>query len=188
MASPIAHALTGLTIGRLSAPAGAGRRWSWYLFCAVAAIGPDWDLIGGLAFGQVNLFHRGGSHSITAALVFGVIAALALRSLGGDFRRLFVACTALYGSHLVIDFFCGMPGGAIGQPLLWPFSTVDFAAPQPLLPGILHGGPDDSLRDSVALLFTWHNVKALGVEAAVFTPPTMLVWCLTRQGVRDSLA
>ena len=181
MASPVAHSLAGITIGRLWRPAGVRRPWQWYLFCAFAANGPDLDFLTGLLIGQVNLLHRGGSHSLFAALGFGALAAFVLGRFWGDRLRLLVVATLLYASHLAIDSVCGLADKATGQPLLWPLSTEYYIAPKTLLPGILHGGPKDSFGAAMTLLFSWHNVRAVIIELAVFGPPAAVVWFLTRR-------
>ena len=134
----------------------------------------------------MNLLHRGGSHSIAAAVAFGALAAVFLGRFWGDRWRLFLVATVLYASHLAIDFVCGLPGKAIGQPLLWPFTDTYYLAPRPLLPGILHGGPEDSFVEAMTLVFSWHNVRAVMIELAVFGPPAAIVWFLTRGRRRGS--
>jgi hypothetical protein len=176
VSSPIAHSLVGLALGRTIGPRGVRQNPGWYLYAALAANVADFDFLAGAALGDVNLLHRGASHSLLAACAFGAVSTLLARPLGKSMRDMFVAGTILYASHLLIDLFCGLPGMSAGMPLTWPISDHMFRSPwQPLL-GIWHGGPHDDPRQVLDLLFSRANLTAILRELAIFLPIAAWAW------------
>jgi inner membrane protein len=104
--------------------------WFW-LLTALCAIIPDAD-VAGLAFGIKfgSLFgHRGFTHSIMFALIFGgVIAFFADRFLqtGISFIKLFVYFSLATFSHPLLDM---LTNGGSGVALLAPFSNERYFFP-----------------------------------------------------------
>jgi len=104
--------------------------WFW-LLTALCAIIPDADVVG-LAFGIEfdSLFgHRGFTHSILFALIFGaVIAFVADRFLqtGVSFLKLAVFFSLATFSHPLLDM---LTDGGSGVALLAPFSNERFFFP-----------------------------------------------------------
>ena len=94
----------------------------------VASMMPDLDVVAfklGIAYGDA-FGHRGASHSLTFALLLGLIAWSLAPSLRATRLAacLFVALSTL--SHAVLDMFTD---GGLGVALLWPFSAERFFAP-----------------------------------------------------------
>lgn len=94
----------------------------------IASVVPDLDVIGfkfhvayGDAFG-----HRGATHSLTFAVLLGLLAMLFASRLqsGRAMAFLFVCLSA--ASHGILDTFTN---GGLGVALLWPWSTERFFAP-----------------------------------------------------------
>lgn len=173
MASPIGHGLVGLAAARL-ARGGAGRVpvW-WYALAVLLANLPDFDFLPGILLHDAGRFHRGASHSLAAAAVVGVIAALLARRLGARAWRFGAGCAALYASHLVVDFFSEDPVAPVGQPLFWPLPQRVISPWTPFL-GVSHDGT--GLADFVASVVTGANAVVIGREVILLAPIVALVW------------
>lgn len=181
MATPFAHSLIGLTFGRMSRPVSNFWSWKWYLFSILAANAADFlDFILGFPFEDINLFHRGITHTIIASFIFGIIVALVARSFYAKWVGTGIASMGLYASHLLLDFFCEDGRPPYGIPLFWPFSSKSFISPYPIFKGIKHGNPGDSLATSFGQFISWENVWALGREALILLPILLFVWYLFR--------
>jgi len=166
MALPIVHATAGYLVQRLD------RRptlWSgWTRALAFAAIGnlPDVDFLVGFALGRPGEFHRGVSHTIVAAIAFGIVAATVLRWCRLD--RWWAAarlCTAAYGSHLLIDFFTIDQRPPFGAQFFWPVSDAYFISPWKLFHEILIDGR--SRAGFVHSVVAWPTVMVLAREALI---------------------
>jgi inner membrane protein len=155
------------------------RSWRWYLFAAVAAVAPDFDLLPGLLVGDANRFHQGVSHSLGAAVVFGAVSILAARWLGAKPFRVAVISTVLYSSHLLLDFFVDDKRPPFGIPLLWPASDGYWMSPLPVFGGIKHGIPGDSVFIFLTNVFSWYNIRVMAIETLVFVPMLVCSWYLT---------
>lgn len=95
---------------------------------AIASILPDLDVLS-FRFGIPYLHdfgHRGASHSLTFALLIGVIGALAAGKLRAKRRMafwlLFISCA----SHPLLDM---LTDGGHGVALFWPFSSQRYFFP-----------------------------------------------------------
>ena len=112
----------GLGLGRRIIPrrlAGAG---------VLASILPDLDVIAfklGIPYAHV-LGHRGLSHSLFAAAVAGLLAALACRWCKTGRLTAFLFIAAAMASHGLLDMFTD---GGKGVALLWPWSGERLFAP-----------------------------------------------------------
>ena len=183
MASPVGHSLIGLAIGKVHESVGRGPTWRWYLYCAVVANVPDLDFLPGLLTGDINRYHQWVSHSVMAAAAFGLLPAVAARSLPRlslEPARLGVASAALYASHLALDFFSTDVRAPFGQPLLWPFSAGHFISPWTPFGGVTHGVPGEPIEAVLKSLFSWHNVAVISIEMLVIAPLTGLAWYALR--------
>lgn len=104
--------------------------WFWFL-TALCAIIPDAD-VAGLAFGIKfgSLFgHRGFTHSIMFALIFGAIVAFftdKLLQTGISLIKLFVYFSLATFSHPSLDM---LTNGGSGVALLAPFSNERYFFP-----------------------------------------------------------
>lgn len=182
MASPIGHSIIGLAMAE------AGDRRSnrrWYLLAVVAVNFADLDFLPGLLVGDINRFHRSITHSLLAALIFGLTVALIARLLMAPAVRAGLLAAGLYVSHLLLDFLSGNPSEASGQPLLWPFLNSDVMSPWSPLAGVFHGGPGDGLWQFLETLLSWHNFEVMLVEALVFAPFLLVARGLRRVASTD---
>lgn len=119
MPLPLGHTAIGLAIGETAQETDGHRsRLGAFLTAAILANLPDVDvLLGLLAQGNANLFHRGPTHSLLFALLAGGLAANLWR-LGRPMPRLrFYLCFSLVFSHVLAD----MALTASPVSLLWPF-------------------------------------------------------------------
>ena len=138
MPSPIAHAVSGYAIAQLfSLKAVHAQKilhrisgFSLTIYSVGMAIAADLDFIPQFITGVK--YHHGPTHSIVFAI------AVALGTCG--FRKvwpchwprsIFRLTLALYGSHLLLDFFTD---GGDGIQIFWPFNLNYWRSPVPLFP------------------------------------------------------
>lgn len=135
------------------------------------SLAPDLDVIA-FRFGipySAPFGHRGGAHSICAALVLATIVALATRLTpdqvnGGQTRmRLWLLCAIVAVSHSLLDT---LTDGGLGIALLWPLSNRRYFAPWTPIPVAPIG----------ARMLTGGGVRVVMMEALQFAP--LLVWSL----------
>jgi membrane-bound metal-dependent hydrolase YbcI (DUF457 family) len=97
---------------------------------------PDLDLLPGLAIGSPQLFHRGVTHTLVAAVVVGLLGWLGARRRGaapGMVGRLAGLAALAWTSHVFVDFVTANAEAPHGVPLFWPFVGGYWIAPRPLL-------------------------------------------------------
>lgn len=186
MATPVGHSLIGLALGRMSRSHTILKSWQWYLFSVLAANGPDFDFIASLMTGDINRFHQGPSHSLLAAVLFGVAMALILRPYGKSSFLIGMASSGLYASHLLLDFFCEDRRAPFGIPLFWPLSKEHFMSPWPILKGVRHGVPGEGFIAFLSHIFSFHNILVIGLESALLLPGLFLAWYLFRRRSEES--
>jgi membrane-bound metal-dependent hydrolase YbcI (DUF457 family) len=131
MASVVGHALGALAVWEV------GRRRNQlpvlpagYLIPLALAVLPDVDVL------IPALPHRGASHSLLVATLFGLLAAGALvvgtrRSVDAFFKILPFTLGCAF-SHLVLDYLMGRSGPAL--PLLWPWGQGGWVSPVQAIP------------------------------------------------------
>lgn len=91
----------------------------------LASVLPDLDLIGlrmGVPYGDA-FGHRGASHSVFAAVAFGIIAAIFSKQLHSTKLIAFVIVTVAGASHAVLDM---LTNGGGGVALLWPLTEQRY--------------------------------------------------------------
>jgi membrane-bound metal-dependent hydrolase YbcI (DUF457 family) len=177
VASPVGHGLIGLAVGSLATSGKPPRdHHRAAALCAVLAISPDFDFLPGILVGQPALYHQGVSHSLGFAGAVGLLGAAVLRPAGWkEFTRLWVACAAAYASHMFVDLFSPDERPPYGVPLFWPFADGYWLSPVPLLPGIRHSASTATpTGEWLASVFSWTNVRAIGVELMVASPLLLL--------------
>ncbi len=158
MPSPIAHSVSGYVLANLPAlKFRTGLRQIWpmisltTLYILFVANLPDFDFIPQIVTGL--RFHRGPSHSFTAALlVSALLSWLAYRYLKykkqpSRYTICFALTFAIYSSHLLLDL---LTHGGNGLPLLWPLSLDRFQLPFAIFPAVHHSRP---LWDASHLVF-----------------------------------
>jgi membrane-bound metal-dependent hydrolase YbcI (DUF457 family) len=175
--SPVGHALGGVAAAWMADLVPGDRAWrrdapgehSWHAriggrttaACAVLGALPDIDLLlGG---------HRTYSHSVTAVVVVGLVAALVAVRTRRPVARLALMCAGAYGSHLLLDWLAVDSFAPRGLQLLWPFSHTWFISGWDLF------GPTARQHIfSAAALAT--NVRAVVREAALLAPVLLALW------------
>lgn len=170
MPSPLGHALAGLAAGTA---ASGGRTLLGpvkdVVFFAGVGMLADLDFIPGLILGQGSSWHRGVSHSITAAAAAGLLAWLwARRKPGGGWLAL--GALAAYLSHIALDYLNVDTRPPFGIPLLWPFSGEYMLAHHAIFP--------DIKRHALTWAIVKHDLLAMAWETLLLGPPALaaLFW------------
>jgi inner membrane protein len=133
--SVLGHVAIGVVVARrFTAPnAPSGRLQARLLGLGALAIVPDCDLILQQLIPSATLFqHRGATHSLTVALLVGLVVGLIL--LGNGDRhpiRWGLIAAVVVASHGLMDAF---GQSDLGVELLWPFSDARYLAPWHILP------------------------------------------------------
>ncbi len=179
MPLPVGHSLAGLALFRLTRLRFFQHPWQDALFFVVAANFADLDYLPGFLLGNPNLYHQGMSHSLAAALGFGVLCALWFsRKKGGDFFGYVLVCSAAYASHMALDFFNNDMRAPYGVPLLWPFSEQRFMSPVWLFASVHKSSASADFFQSVLSL---HNLFVALREVVVMAPVLFGVHWLQRR-------
>lgn len=157
----IGHVAIGLAAGRFyTAPQGLRRRLipAMAVFSALSLL-PDADVIGfALGVPYAHPFgHRGASHALSVALVFGVLAGLLARRAGLPRARSALVTAIVVASHGLAD---ALTDGGLGIGLLWPLSSERFFAPWRPIPVAPIG-----MR-----FFSPRGLRVAAVEAVYFLP------------------
>lgn len=177
MPSPVGHSLFGLILYVLWCKNLI--QWKvilWTLFCANL---PDIDFFIGLAFGNMNRFHQGYTHTLGFALIVGIIGyvvnpalsgfAVSLRSRKGGALLTFLA---VY-THVILDSINHDSRPPIGVMLFWPFSDKYFNPIQ-----IFYAVPHSRIEDIVSSFF----IRAAVREALLLSVPLLLLILWKRRG------
>jgi len=174
MATPLGHALAGLALG----PLVAWRRpllgpWAdLALFAALSQL-PDLDFLPGILFAdRPDAYHHGVSHSLGAALLVGLLAALYGRTRGDAWRWGVLGLVLVLG-HVVLDAIGQDTSYPYGVPLWWPLSGDYVIADWAFFL--------DIRRRPLGWDIVWHNLRAMGLEVLVLGPPAALaLWLVNR--------
>ncbi|HEX3902492.1 MAG TPA: metal-dependent hydrolase [Polyangia bacterium] len=160
------HVAVGLLTGRLHGGAGARpdrrTRWQTLALFAVLATLPDADvLLVALGASETGPFgHRGALHSLTMAVVIGILCAIWARRVAWPVWRTALAGAAAVASHAVLDLL-GVGGNSLA--LFWPLSNARFHSPWQLLPDAPRG----------LKLLTPLGLLELATEFVLFLPVTL---------------
>lgn len=178
MPTPLGHALAGLAAGTA---ASGGRTILGpikdLVFFAGFGVLADVDFIPGLILGEGSGWHRGMSHSITAAAVAGLLAWLWARHRpnGG---RLALGALAAYASHVLLDYLNVDTRPPFGIPLLWPFSQEYMLAHHAIFL--------DVKRHALTWAIVKHDLMAMAWETLLLGPPAILALFWRRMKCRRS--
>ncbi|MFV2057937.1 MAG: metal-dependent hydrolase [Thiohalomonadales bacterium] len=178
MPTPIGHAVLGLVIAKSIKPDSERTMAFWLLFSVIAANAADLDFVPGLILGDINLFHQGPSHSIIAALLFGLVSVCVAPLLKESRRKVALLGSVAYLSHLLLDMFGHDAREPIGLPLAWPISDMHWHI-FPVLSGVRHGAPGDSLDIFLQEVFSVHNLISVLKEIVIILPIFVIVWYVT---------
>jgi len=132
------------------------------LTCGALAALPDIDL-------AVRRYHRMATHSVTAAAVVFIVAAV----VTGRVTRWRTAslCGLAYASHLLLDWLGADHYPPLGLQILWPFSHRWFIS-----------GLDVFRETARRNLFSWtttmQNARTVLQEIAILLPIVMVLWLI----------
>ena len=157
------HVACGLVAARVwrDRPPRLGESVLW----AVLALLPDADVmtLGTIPYGA-PFGHRGASHSLVAAAVGGLLAALFARGLRVPRSARFgVLAGLVLASHGILDTMTY--GGGRGVALLWPFEATRLWAPWRPIP----------IAPTGTAMWSRKGFWVLAVETAMFAPFLALV-------------
>jgi len=172
MSTPLGHGIIGLALGRLGGGARPRRTGLWLGFAVIAAGAADLDFLPGILAGDANLYHQQASHSLLAAVVFGLVVAGVTWGRVSRPAAVGTLAALIYASHLLLDCLTTDGRPPFGLPLLWPFSDTHFISPFTPFHGVRHGVPGDSLHSVIGDIFSLHNLRVLAVEA-LWTLPVL---------------
>jgi inner membrane protein len=168
MPSPVGHSLAGLCgyllAGNRPLPA---RREYLLLSSVVIANLPDLDLAPRLLFGDVSSLHRQWTHSLVAALGFGLLIGVLARWWKTDGIFYGVWGGAVYLSHIVLDMLLDDPSPPHGVQLLWPFSESYFMSPVTPFTSFSYSNPRIGI---IGMFFVPHNLATMARELVLMAP------------------
>ena len=171
MASPVAHSLTGYLIYRLTAQPDDAAPWPpLWAYIAMANL-PDVDIVFGLFHDAPFRYHHesiANSIGVTLVLTLLVWCGARLRANGLPWRRA-VLFSALYGSHVLLDFF----GAGRAVPIFWPLDAHAYVNPIGFMPGFVKSHASN-IAFFTSLMHAWNGVVIL-IEGAIFLPLVALV-------------
>ena len=158
--SALGHVAVGVATARLLSPSGTPTEVLATRMVALSALAvlPDVDFLFAAVGPSTGPFaHRGATHSLVAAVVVGLIVAVAIRAWGGRRAILWgLVATAVVASHPILDLFSDTD---LGVALLWPLSNARFLAPWHILPNPPWPG-----------VFSPFGLGQLGLEVLLFMP------------------
>ena|SRR2546423_894503 len=177
MPSPIGHALAGAATAWTAdliagshdseiavAPGAWYRRagGSFTIVCMALAAAPDLDLL-------LPGAHRTFTHSLTAAAVVGIVAAVVAARKRRPIARIALTCATAYASHILMDWLGVDNYPPRGIQALWPFTHTWFIS------------DFDVFRQTARQqLFRARNIRAnalaIAQEIAILLPIVAAVW------------
>ncbi len=148
---------------------------------------PDVDFLFGFFGGEPGAYHRGFTHTLLAALVFGAAAGTFVWWRRHDrWRPAALLCAAAYASHLLLDAFTEDRRGAAGARFFWPLSDSYYISPVTIFHEIFIDG--GSRLGFVRSILAWPTLWVLAREAAivVIALASVRIFELVRAARRES--
>jgi hypothetical protein len=158
MATPIGHLLAGAAIGTLMSRGSNLPRA--IVIGGLAAIAADFDFIPGILIGNPGRFHHAHSHSVTFAVLAGIVAGLVATQ---SRLRWALLVGVGYASHLILDGLTFDDSAPHGIPILWPFVRGVFQSPITLFPNVAWGSHSLITTQNLDLL-----IRELGFIGSLF--------------------
>ncbi len=128
---------------------------------------PDLDLIPRLLFGEISSLHRQWTHSLIAALAFGLLIAGLARFWKGNSTFYGLWGGIIYLSHIVLDMLLDDPSPPHGVQLLWPISMSYFMSPITPFTSFSYGDPKVGI---IGMFFLPHNIATMTREFSLMAP------------------
>jgi inner membrane protein len=165
----IGHVAVGMAAARAYDPA-RGPSWRSMALWSALSLLPDIDVVGflrGVPYGAA-WGHRGATHSLTLAILGGIVTGVAARWVRRPVARTMLFACVVLASHGLLD---SMTDGGLGIALLWPFSLTRFFAPwRPIVVAPI--GAD---------FFTVYGATVAASEVVLFAPLLLYaLWPRTR--------
>ncbi|GIW47809.1 MAG: hypothetical protein KatS3mg078_1686 [Deltaproteobacteria bacterium] len=176
MPSPVAHTLGGYIIYRFASSSNT-TSWKKLLLCCVSSNLPDVDFLPGFLLGKPNYFHHGISHSVGFSVAFALLMGFVFYLKGGSFLRNSLLFFSLYFSHILLDLLSYDSSFPYGLAALWPFTSDYYISPLSLFLDIQR---DSASATFITSMFSIHNLMAVLLELALFTPLIVVSVLLTR--------
>jgi membrane-bound metal-dependent hydrolase YbcI (DUF457 family) len=188
MCSPAGHSIAALAIGLFRS--GHAVSWQFVLFCIFSGNAADLDIILGWLLGDINKFHRLGSHSITASLIYGVLVYFVLqfcRSTAIFTNRQHrikwaISGSLMYLSHCLLDMVSLDDTDPVGLQLFWPISEQFYTAPFTIFRSFLHNTVGSDMWGMVVAMLSWHNLVTVIHETVIMLPVLLFgLWYRNRR-------
>ena len=177
MSSPFGHSLAGYLVSVYESKSLRVKNVKKLLFYFFIANVPDLDFIPGILMGTPNLFHHGISHSLGAGILFSCVLAAILSKKSDNFKKEFLICFGLYGSHIFLDYLSVDGRPPLGIPIFWPLSNEYFIFPCSLFPSIKHSELDyATIAEFLNDAFSIHNFYVFLVELTIYIPIIIILY------------
>lgn len=184
MPSPLGHTLLGASAAQWLPGEAIQRPFVWLLFVVFCANAADLDFVPGILVGEPNRYHHQASHSLMAAVLFGILVSLIARLRSLSAKTLGLSATLIYASHLLGDYLARDDAPPYGIPLLWPFSDAYFISPVALFTDIHHGEPKGGVMSMIVDVFSSHNLWAMMTELLILGPVLAVALMIRRRRAR----
>ena len=184
MPSPVGHSLAGISAYLLAKNGHVRCRREYLFICSVVIANlPDFDLIPRLLFGETSSLHRQWTHSLIAALAFGLLIAGLARFWQGNSTFYGLWGGTVYLSHIILDMLLDDPSPPHGVQLLWPFSESYFMSPITPFASFSYSNPKVGI---IGMFFVPHNLATMARELALMAPWVALAAYVGRRVWRKS--
>jgi membrane-bound metal-dependent hydrolase YbcI (DUF457 family) len=177
--TPVGHCLAAGAIALAARRPEAKRQGVGALGLLVVANLPDIDFLFGMPAGDASRYHWGPTHSITAALIAGALAAVIMRLLHRPVWRAACLTTAAWASHVLLDLMLGpVHSEPYGLSVFWPFADERRMLPW----AVFHLYPgDEGIRNPFTALFHPRVLPLIGRELLVLGPIVLAAWVWQRR-------
>ena len=151
--------------------------------CIFAANAADLDFLPGLLVGNVNTFHHKATHTLLAAVAFGLLAAGVAAVFRLNRARIIGwIMGAAYMTHLILDVVTRGTKEPYGMRLLWPFSQARF---MPSFHLFLDIRRESGAHAFLPSLVQMHNDRAILVELVLMTSAWVIYRTISRLKFSD---
>jgi inner membrane protein len=172
MPSPVGHILIGAAV-HLAGTTRKCRSRTMLPITLLGSIVPDLDFLPGILIGKMGAFHHGISHSLTFAILFGVLVFLIVRGVDKAMAlRTSMLAAFAYASHVGLDLI-GVNEGTRGVPIFWPLTDEKFGLSLNLFGHFRWG----DIREGLTTIIRWDNVVPVLREMVICgTVVLLLLW------------
>jgi inner membrane protein len=169
MPSPVGHTIAGLCGYTLVAGSVAPRHRMKLLFASVVIANlPDIDILPGFLAGDLGMFHRQGTHSLIASLIFGIVVGLLFKRWKLPGFQWGLWAFMLYLSHILLDM---LVESSRGVQFLWPLSDRYFISPVTIFRSFKYSA---SAIRTIQTIFSLNNTFTVLWEMLLLLPIFLL--------------